>query len=118
MRRTHYFSRQSGVTLLEVLVGFVIFISSLVAVLDHVANGIYLQKKAAQKAQRAALVRDRLALSSSLAQPVASEALVTTDNEIMERVESSRQPLVLRRIEYRFREHDGEVTKWSVLRME
>jgi Tfp pilus assembly protein PilV len=35
-------TQQSGVTLLEVLVGFVIFTSSLVAVLNYIANQVYL----------------------------------------------------------------------------
>ncbi len=35
------YSRQKGISLLEVLVGFVIFTSSLVAVLDYVSGQVY-----------------------------------------------------------------------------
>ena len=39
--KNEFNNRQSGVTLLEVMVGFVIFTSSLVAVLDFVSGHIY-----------------------------------------------------------------------------
>ncbi len=41
LKGNHMYSRQKGITLLEVLVGFVIFTSSLVAVLDYVSGQVY-----------------------------------------------------------------------------
>lgn len=52
------FQRQTGITLLEVLVGFVIFTLSLVAVLDYVGNQIYLTHQSDNKNLKAMLVNE------------------------------------------------------------
>lgn len=59
--------KQAGVTLLEVLIGFVIFSASLVAVLDYVGNQVYLQHQA-QKNQQKTLLLYELATQASLGQ--------------------------------------------------
>jgi len=55
--------REKGVTLLEVLVGFVIFTSSIVAVLDYVSQQIYLNNLSALTLHKAQLVYDLSVLS-------------------------------------------------------
>jgi Tfp pilus assembly protein PilV len=47
---------QKGVTLLEVLIGFVIFTSSLVAILDYVGNQVYLNHLTDKNQRRTLLV--------------------------------------------------------------
>ena len=59
------FATQQGITLLEVMIGFVIFSVSLVAVLDYVGNQVYLQHKA-QKNQQKNLLLYELAIQSEL----------------------------------------------------
>ena len=55
---------ESGMTLLEVLVGFVIFSASLVAILDYVSNQIYLNHLTEKNQQKAGLIYEYAALSS------------------------------------------------------
>ena len=50
--------QQQGMTLLEVLVGFVIFTSSLVAILNHVSNQVYLNHLSDKNQQKAQLLYD------------------------------------------------------------
>lgn len=50
-------------TLLEVLVGFVIFTSSLVAILDYVSNQIYLNHLTEKNQIKAGLINDYAALA-------------------------------------------------------
>ncbi len=55
---------ESGMTLLEVLVGFVIFSASLVAVLDYVSNQIYLSHLTEKNQHKASLIYEYAALSN------------------------------------------------------
>ena len=57
-------STQGGMTLLEVLVGFVIFSASLVAILDYVSNQIYLNHLTEKNEARVSLIDGYAALSS------------------------------------------------------
>lgn len=50
-------------TLLEVLVGFVIFTSSLVAILDYVSNQIYLNHLTEKNQIKASMIKDYAALT-------------------------------------------------------
>jgi len=50
--------KQQGVTLLEVLVGFVIFTSSLVAVLDYVSGQIYNNHLSSTNQQKVQMIYD------------------------------------------------------------
>ena len=52
------FSSQKGISLLEVLVGFVIFTSSLVAVLDYVSGQVYLFHLSSNNQQKVQMVYD------------------------------------------------------------
>lgn len=56
-------SKHLGMTLLEVLVGFVIFTSSLVAILNYVSNQIYLNHLTESNQIKAGLINDYAALS-------------------------------------------------------
>ncbi|MCP4430877.1 MAG: hypothetical protein GY806_07865 [Gammaproteobacteria bacterium] len=50
------FSKQSGVTLIEVLVGFVIFTSSLVAILNYVSGQVYHRQLSSENLQKVQLI--------------------------------------------------------------
>ncbi len=56
-------NQQKGITLLEVLIGFVIFSSSLVAILDYVANQIYLNHLSEKNQIKATVINDYAALA-------------------------------------------------------
>ena len=58
MKMMNSFDKQLGVTLLEVLVGFVIFTSSLVAVLDYVSGQIYHSHLSSANLQKVQMVYD------------------------------------------------------------
>lgn len=55
---------QSGMTLLEVLVGFVIFSASLVAILNYVSNQIYLNHLTEKNQHKAGLIDEYSALAA------------------------------------------------------
>ncbi len=61
LKMTH---SQNGMTLLEVLVGFVIFSASLVAILDYVSNQIYLNHLTEKNQHKASLIDEYAALSA------------------------------------------------------
>lgn len=54
---------QSGMTLLEVMVGFVIFSSSLIAILDYVSNQLYLYQLASKNKEEIELLYNYSLLS-------------------------------------------------------
>jgi type II secretory pathway pseudopilin PulG len=56
-------AKHSGMTLLEVLVGFVIFTASLVAILDYVSNQVYLNHLTEKNQIKASVINDYAALA-------------------------------------------------------
>jgi Tfp pilus assembly protein PilV len=58
-------NKQEGMTLLEVLVGFVIFTASLVAILNYVSNQVYLNHQTEKNLQKALLIYDYSLLSAT-----------------------------------------------------
>jgi type II secretory pathway pseudopilin PulG len=56
-------AKHSGMTLLEVLVGFVIFTASLVAILDYVSNQVYLNHLTEKNQIKASFINDYAALA-------------------------------------------------------
>jgi type II secretory pathway pseudopilin PulG len=61
--KTSLHNKHSGMTLLEVLVGFVIFTSSLVAILNYVSNQVYLSHLTEKNQVKASLINDYAALA-------------------------------------------------------
>ncbi len=57
-------TQQKGITLLEVLIGFVIFTSSLVSILDYVGNQVYLTHLTDKKQHRVQLVYELFSAGS------------------------------------------------------
>ncbi len=68
------FADQKGMTLLEVMVGFVIFTSSLVAILNFVSNQVFLNHISDKNQQKARLVYDYSSISELGAEEQAAMA--------------------------------------------
>ncbi len=66
MNRSHgvFYSVQSGMTLLEVLVGFVIFSASLVAILNYVSNQVYLNHLTESNQVKMNMIKDYADMAS------------------------------------------------------
>lgn len=118
-----FFKTQAGVTLLEVLVGFVIFSASLVAVLDYVSQHIYLQQLTSSSLKNIQLVYDVSILTetglknmdgySHSFDPQHVTAVVTPISSITSR----RNQIVLNQYDYQVNNPNGTL-EWSVLKVE
>ena len=116
-----YFDRQKGVTLLEVLVGFVIFTSSLVAVLDYVSGQIYHNHLSSTNLRKVQMVSD----FSTLMQP-GSEQLpiqsagydsfaLTVSTSAMDSSSRGADDYLLNRYDYSVSDSDNSFT-WTVIK--
>lgn len=111
---------QKGVTLLEVMIGFVIFSASLVAVLDYVGNQVYLQHQA-QKNQQKTFLLYELATQAGLGlqhqiQLIADQPdlQVTFSDSVVD--ESAVKNTETRLFESKISVSDGDSTlEWMVL---
>jgi Tfp pilus assembly protein PilV len=75
-------NKQLGMTLLEVLVGFVIFTSSLVAILDYVSNQVYLNHQTEKNTRKALLIYDYSLISEFSAEAGAVFAASQSDMKL------------------------------------
>ena len=116
-------TRQKGVTLLEVLVGFVIFCSSLVAVLDYVSGQIYHYQLSGANLQKVQLAYDwSVARQTGAAQrPPRSAGAENFDMTVTESIlESFPQPgnpeveIALNRYSYEVRDTNNALS-WTVI---
>lgn len=73
------FKKNNGMTLLEVLVGFVIFSASLVAILEYVSNQVYLNHQTEKNERKAHLIYE-YSLFSELG-PDATSVLASSQSE-------------------------------------
>lgn len=121
MRKGFRCRRQQGVTMIEVLVGFVIFMSSLVAVLDYVGNQAYLERVSQQRYQAISTIQQQLMELAT--GDVDRQKLRVEDRSIEVRAASviNQESIELRRIEHRLqrirfviRDDRGE-RNWTVL---
>ncbi|MCP4333159.1 MAG: hypothetical protein GY785_10930 [Gammaproteobacteria bacterium] len=114
---------QKGITLLEVLVGFVIFTASLVAILDYVGSQIFHVHRSAEYLQR----MQRVYQTSGYADPQAVTRTAATGHEgrfdwdinvsEMGSIEKRDTTLFLKRYDYSLTEAGNTLT-WSVIRLE
>ncbi len=110
----------AGITLIEVLVGFVIFTASLVAILDFVANQVHLRRRSAEGMERVSAVYEQVLRSQYGDGEIAAAGL--QHGIIVERVSvqslddfrSRGQEYHLQQVEYRARSADGSF-RWSVV---
>jgi Tfp pilus assembly protein PilV len=114
---------QRGVTLIEVLVGFVIFTSSLVAVLGYVGEQIFHTHRASANLQRIQRIYetsqsfDRDALREASASDAGAEYTWLVSATTMDQLENSTEPLSLVRYDYSVADRQNTMT-WSVLHLE
>ena len=112
--------RQAGVTLIEVLVGFVIFMTSLVAVLDYVGNQVQLERISESRYRAMQILGEQfrsLATDETGARvPLESGGIQVrpASIRIQERFDNRRSSRELRRIEFLIRDDRGE-RRWTVL---
>ena len=116
-------TRQKGVTLLEVLVGFVIFCSSLVAVLDYVSGHIYHYQLSVANMLKVQLVYDWSVARHTGAAQLPPRAAGTEDFDMTVAesvVESFPQPgnqeieIALNRYSYEVRDTNNTLS-WTVI---
>ncbi len=115
--------RQSGVTLLEVLVGFVIFTSSLVAVLDYVSGQVYQVHRTSSNLDRLERIYES-SITLGEADVDHFQSLLA-DGRYQVEVDSVNvdaggrhgQERYLRHYRYRV-EENGRLVEWTVIRLE
>ncbi len=114
--------RQAGVTLIEVLVGFVIFMGSMVALLDHVGNQVYLERQGREQyrslqALQQWITRQRLSAGGSEVMDVVDDGRVMPETaEIMDVYERRRQRRILQRQQFRLPQSGNRT--WTVLELQ
>ncbi len=120
MPRLLYRRGQAGVTLIEVLVGFVIFMTSLVAVLDYVGNQVQLERISESRYRAMQMLGEQfrsLATDETRARVLLESGGIQvrpSSIRIQERFENRRSSRELRRIEFLIRDDRGE-RRWTVL---
>ena len=118
---TRLFS-QKGVTLIEVLVGFVIFTASLVAVLDYVTEQVYLHRLSSSNFEKVKLIYDLSAVSNSLPGKLSPLELQHRNLDwdvsavTMDSVSKRAEEVSLKRYDYRV-SGANNVLEWSVYKM-
>lgn len=116
-------THQSGVTLLEVLIGFVIFTTSLVALLDYVSGQVYHTHRTAQTLQAVKLIHDWSSVTPEIedqrrirhSDRAGFEYLISSS--AMESVNLRKREILLNRYSYSVgdREH---LFAWTVIRID
>ncbi len=112
--------RQKGVTLLEVLVGFVIFTTSLVAVLDFVSGQIYQSQLSTSYLKKIQMIYERSSLpgfgvDSRLSQsPEGDVFLLTVSSTSMDSSAESGTEIRLNRHSFSLVD-GGNTLAWTVL---
>ncbi len=115
-------SRQQGITLLEVLVGFVIFTASLVAILDFVSGQIFHVHRSASNLQRLQGIYQTLgndgqeSLKRSLESGQANQYSWTVATTEMDAIEMGKTSLQLNRYDYSIADLNNEL-HWTVIRI-
>lgn len=114
-------AKQKGVTLLEVLVGFVIFTSSLVGILDYVSGQIYHSHLSSENLQKVQLIYEQ----SSVAGTAIGKELVNSGefydldlSQASTTLEENRQggeTLMLNRYDYTITNTTNSF-EWAVIR--
>jgi Tfp pilus assembly protein PilV len=118
---------QYGVTLLEVLVGFVIFSASLVAVLDYVSGQVYNFHRSASNLQKVQLAYDWSTAHQALANTglqrsnLRGDADITVSSSTMEVFTWKKREISLNRYSYRVadpkRSNSNNTLAWTVIRV-
>ena len=120
--RTRLTSRQKGVTLLEVMVGFVIFTSSLVGVLDYVSGHVYHFHLSATNLQKVNMTYDwsvtyEGSANHHLLRPTADESFdVTIASSRMDTFTRQDEEVLLVRDQYRVGDAMNSLA-WTVIRI-
>ncbi len=115
-------SRQQGITLLEVLVGFVIFTASLVAILDFVSGQIFHVHRSASNLQRLQGIYQTLgdggleSLQRSLESGQANQYSWTVAATELDAIEMRKTSLQLNRYDYSIADSNNEL-HWTVVRI-
>lgn len=113
--------RQAGVTLLEVMVGFVVFTSSLVVVLDYVSNHVYQGRLTDEGLHKTGQIYAQTVVMQGPAESRMGRALgkarydVLISSSVMDAKEIRGQEITLLRDQYQINDRDGSFT-WTVLR--
>ena len=114
--------RQKGVTLLEVLVGFVIFTSSLVAVLDYVSGQIYHNHLSSTNLQKVQMIYEfstSMGLDSEQLPAQASEYDnfdFTVSSSAMDSSSQRGGDLLLKRYDYLVSDSNNSLA-WAVIKL-
>ena len=112
--------KQQGVTLIEVLVGFVIFMASLVVVLDYVSEQIFHSHRSADNLEQLQFIYQlesmRPYFSDRLDMPNFNQANMrwSMSESVLETFKQRKKDLALKKITYQL--GDGEKNfQWEVL---
>ena len=117
------FPRQKGISLLEVLVGFVIFTSSLVAVLDFVSGQIYLYHLSSSSQQKVQMIYDLSVIADlGIEQQIGMAADYddfdwSVTSSVMDSMQQRDDERLLNRSTYSVVDSNG-VYEWTVLKIE
>jgi Tfp pilus assembly protein PilV len=113
-------NKQVGMTLLEVMVGFVIFTSSLVAILDYVSNQVYLNHQTEKNTKKALLIYDYSLVSGVSAEAGAvfaasqSDMKLTSTSSPIDSFKDKRDEVALMQTQISI-EDGSETYDWSIL---
>lgn len=114
---------QKGITLLEVLVGFVIFTTSLVAVLDYVSGQVFHYYRSASHLGQVQVIYDWVALARAdetqqvyLSSARDETEIITISASIMETVEVRGEEILLNRYSYQADGSDA-TSAWKIIRI-
>ena len=112
--------KQCGVTLIEVLVGFVIFTSSLVVVLDYVSEQVYHKHRVSAAVKKAELVYQLSTMApymndfSAIAQDDYDGLSWNVASSVMDNHRERKNQIQLKRFDYKI-DGEGQAFKWSVI---
>jgi Tfp pilus assembly protein PilV len=117
------FSGQRGVTLIEVLVGFVIFTSSLVAVLNYVSQQVYQNRLSTTNLQKIEIIYEQSRIQqadlgeSQLRPPQGSDYNLTVSAATTASFTANSDEVRLNRYRYSVSDRDNALD-WAVFRVE
>ena len=122
-RAMNFLNRQRGVTLLEVLVGFVIFTTTLVAVLEYVSGQVYHFHLSSSNLQKTQAIYSQSVLLQQISDDEVAQSYSSTNLDLMvssSMMDSTTQrggEVILNRHSFSVGDSNSALT-WAVIRVD